>query len=304
MKKQVFLIVMLCIGQIVFAQKQVTNLHYTYTEKSAKKPEGVLKYEFNFNYNPGEKIFVAEKTNDKGKVYPRHIIDYSKGIIVVQMEKRNEYLLEENDSFWVSKKLSIEPVAETKEIKGYKCHGYKFRTEMKLNAGGPMANAPIIEDYTLWVTDDLQFNDESNQAIIALLQNQSAKGGNFKGVLVQADHKLDFAGRIFENTIALDVTKLDQKSEKITWPWEDNDAVAWIEMPQLNKGTTIILREGWTVNGTLQSFTGGVFRKGDGSVEAMNKRLKALLVKITGQEKPKTKIEYFQNIFGVGPWGN
>jgi hypothetical protein len=298
--KNYLLLLMLAFCQFVFAQRPVTNLHYTYTEKSAKKPEGVLKYEFNFNWNQATQMFVADKVNEKGKVYPRHIIDYTKKIIVVEMEKRNEYVLEENDSFWASKKVKLEPVDETKEIKGYKCHGYKFSAEIKLYMNGPLANAAMQEEYTLWVTDELQFNNESNHAIVALLRNQSVQGADFKGVLVQMDYKLNAAGRVYETVIALDADKLDQKPETIKWPWESSDGVAWIEQPQVTGGTTLLLHPGWKTDGN----NGGVYRKGDGSVQAMNTRLKDLLVRITGQEKPKTKIQYFQNIFGVGPWGN
>lgn len=290
----------LILVQMASAQKQVTNLHYTYTEKNAKKPDGILKYEFNFNYDPAKQIFVADKVNEKGKTYPRHIIDYNKKVTVVQMEKRNEYLLEESDSFWVNNQVKLKPVAETKELKGFKCHGYTFSSELKINAGGPLGNASILEDYTLWVTDDLQFNEESNNVILALLRTQSVRGADFKGVLVQMDCKMTFAGKVFEHTISLDDSKFEQKPEAVKWPWESSDAVAWIEQPQLTSSTTVFLGEGWKRSGV----NGGVYREGDGSVEKMNKRLKALLVKITGQENPKTKWVYFQNNFGVGPWGN
>jgi len=292
---------LLFVCQFTFAQKQVSNLHYVWTEKNPKKPEGVQKYEFNFNWNPETGIFVADKMNTKGKIYPRHIIDQKRRIIVVQMEKRNEYVLEENDSFWVSKKVKLEPAEEApKDIKGFKCKGYTFSSAIKLTGGGPFAGGAITEDFTLWVTDDLKFNDESNPPILALLRTQSAEGADFKGVLVQLDYKMSFAGRVFNNEISLDVTKLDQKPETIKWPWESGDGVAWLELPQMNGGTTLILHPGWKTDGGI----GGVYRKGDGSIAIMNKRLKALLVEITGQQNPKTKLQFFQNIFGVGAWGN
>lgn len=167
---------------------------------------------------------------------------------------------------------------------------------MKL--GGGMGPAPTInEEYSLWVTDELQFNDALNPYILALMRTQSAQGANFKGVLVEFDYKMIYGDKTWDNIIDLDITKLDQKPETITWPWETKDGVAWLETPTVNG--SFILYPGWKTDGGNR----GVFRKGDGSTEIMNTRLKALLKEITGQEKPKTKLQFFQNIFGQNAWG-
>jgi hypothetical protein len=300
MKKCSLLLLIFC-SHLIYAQRQVSNLHYTWIEhfQSPKKTDASEKYQFNFHWNPETQVFAADKKNVKGKAYPRHIVDLKKRTIVVQMEKRNEYVLEEYDSFFLPPKLKLEPIEETKEINGLKCHGYTLNNDVKLT-GGLMANA-IKEEYSLWVTDELQFNEELNPVILALLRTQSAQGAKFKGVLVRLDYKMSYGDKTWDNIIDLDVNKLDQKPEEpVTWPWEMKDGVAWLEMPQLLHGTTIILYPGWKTDGGQ----GGVYRKGDGSVQIMNTRLKLLLKEITGQEKPKTRIEYFQNIFGVGAWGN
>lgn len=301
MNKHFFLFASLIACQFVFAQKQVTNLHYVWTEHftSPKKTDVKELWHYNFNWNPETQIFVAGKTkNESDKVYPRYTIDGKRKILVVQMAKSNEYLLEEMDSFFVKGRLKLEPIAETKTIKGFKCHGYSFKNDVTLKVVG--ARSPVInEEYSIWVTDELTWNDAFNPYVMALLRTQSAEGAEFKGVIVEFDYKMSYGQSTWNNIIDLDISKLDQKPEPITWPWEMNDGVAWLEIPVVNSGNTTILHPGWTTDGG----NGGVYRIGDGSVQIMNTRLKLLLREITGQEKPKTKMVSFQNII-VGPWGN
>jgi hypothetical protein len=301
-----FLLLMIFCAYSIHAQRQVTNLHYVWTEnfKSPKKTDSKEKFQFNFSWDPATQIYIGEKTKtddkNKPKAYPRHIIDLQRRIIVVQMEKRNEYLLEELDSFFYPKNLKLSPLEEEpRDINGFKCKGYSLQLEVGIKTPvGPFAG--IQETYTVWITEDLKFNNELNPALFSLLKTQSAQGADFTGVIVQFDYKMAYGDRTWNNVIALDVTKLDQKPETLKWPWESSDGVAWLELTQLNDGTSIVLYPGWKKNGAI----GGVYREGDVSVTLMNKRLKMLLTEITGQQNPKTKLQYFQNIFGVGAWGN
>ena len=282
--------------QFIFAQTEVTNLHYVWTEhfKSPKKTDVKEKFEFNFNWNPETQIFVKDKkeSGDSRRIFPRYIIDNKKRIIVVQRDKRNEYVLEELDSFFLPEKLELESSEETKTINGFKCRSYTTSCTVSF---GP---AKIKEEYTLWVTDELKFKDEFNSIMTSMLRSQSNQGtSNFNGVLVQLEYKMGYGDKTWTNIIALDNTRFNEKAEPVQWPWEMKEGVAWLESPAA-LGTIVII-PGWASEsagaGRERTSNAGVYRIGDGSVANMNKRLKALLVEVTGQEKPKTKMQFFMN---------
>ena len=305
MNKQILLLPLLIVCQFIFAQKPVTNLHYVWTEyfTSPKKTDVNEKFQFNFNWNPETQIFATNKNNVKGKIYQRHVVDLKRRIIVVQMETRNDYVLEEYDSFFLKPIVDLEPIEEIKEINGLKCRGYTFTNDLKITDkyGKNLMRNPLKEEYSLWVTNELEFNDELNPVIVALLRKQSAQGAKFNGVLVRLGYKISYGDKTWNNLIDLDTKALDNKLEEpVTWPWLMPDATAWLEMPNVNSGTTLLIHPGWKTD----EGKGGVYRIGDGSAHIMNLRLKALLFEITGQEKPKTTHQYFQNIFDSGPWGN
>ncbi|MES2621740.1 MAG: hypothetical protein V4615_12895 [Bacteroidota bacterium] len=306
MKNKTLLLPLLFCCQILFGQKEVSNLHYTWTEHfiSPKKTDVKEKYQFNFNWNPETQIFVKDKkeSGDSKRIFPRYIIDNKRRIIVVQRDKRNEYVLEELDSFFLPQKLKLEPAVETKTINGFKCHSYTTTATVT------MGSAKVQEEYTLWVTDELKFNDDLNSTVFAFFRPQSVshQGTNdFKGVLVQLDYKTTYGKSTWTNIIALDPSKFDEKAEPIQWPWEMKDGVAWLEILATVPGTIMII-PGWESQsaggGNTRINNAGVYRTGDGSIASMNKRLKALLVEITGQEKPKTKPQFFMN--GIPPGFN
>ncbi len=310
--KRITAIALLLFPIAIFAQKQVTNLHYTYSEhfNNSKKTDALEKYHFNFNWNPETQILVEEKTRntkDKPYNYPIHIIDQKRRTIVVEMEKRNEYVLEELDSFFYNN-TELKPTGETKNIKGFNCKSYTTSEEIKFPFG-----IILRSDYTIWITEDLQFNEALNPGILALLKMQSGVGANFKGVIVEVDLKMSKSGKPYDYDIVteLDPTKFEQKSEPVIWPWATKDGVAWVNVA--GNTSAYIIQPGWGAQTTdgrdlyagsnMANLNVVLYRKNDTTPKIMDERLKALRVEITGQEKPKTKPQSFQNVFASGAWG-
>jgi len=240
---------------------------------------------FKFKWNEEEKILLADK--DKSSMpQPRYIIDLNKQIVVVQMPNQNEYVMEEIDSvFNESKKL--EPTGETKEIKGYKCTRYLAKEDMTIK--GAVGKPSFHTEYSLWVTDDIAWNQKANAFIFALLQGGYPVTANFRGTLVEFDITTSVKENINSTVIVLDTEKLNKEWPEIHWPWLEPDGVAWIEgeVPSVDYAPG----RGYAGSGHAH------YRIGDGSLKKQNTRTKALLQRITGQEEPKTKRWIYGNSF-------
>ncbi len=267
----------------IFAQSTANNLHYKYTESSYNRKKELVEktHEYNFNLDATGNVLVMDKIKED-KVFPQQIVDKDRKISVVVMANRKDYILEELDSA-ITLTLKLEPTTETKIIGGFNCKNYKATSSVSFTGG---IYVPTVNyEFSLWVTNDVVWNEAFNPFIFAALKTEhSATSADFKGLLVELDTKVIMGEKTWTTTTILDATKLNAPPATVSWPWNTADNVAWLQL-YIGSSGTILIPQGYMEGKTR----GTICRVGDGSSKDQFNRMKALLVKTTGTDNPKFK---------------
>lgn len=283
--KNLLLLAPLFLSQLLFAQTPgITNLHYTYTENSYnRKSELVSKInQYNFAINGNALVMDRVVTPDRG--YNRQIIDKQQGIIVSIRNSRKDFVIESLDSLYYPTNYSLVPTNETKIINGFNCRGYSRELTKNVKVTPDYA-AVVVQgngadyEYSYWITTDIKTDESYNPYIFGTLF-QTHGLLPFEGVLVELDSKITYGKKVWTTTTVLDTAQLSITAEKLVFPWnEPKPGVALIQTFSMPSGTTTL------------------FRAGDKTPEKQYIRMKQLLIKITGQEKPKFKVDLVTGIF-------
>lgn len=125
-------------------------------------------------------------------------------------------------------------------------------------------------------------------------QDYTQKLSNFDGVLVQLETTLTYGKKDWNYVTTLDVSKLQEQHVIPTMPWTREKTSAWIQQPKTYNSNEVDARTGQYTH--IQ--TALYYREGDGSPKQQNERMKALAIKVTGDEKVKTTGLYNAIYFG------
>ncbi|HRG89099.1 MAG TPA: hypothetical protein PLW44_08785 [Chitinophagales bacterium] len=287
MLKKFAVVVAICNCTFLQAQTLVNNLNYSLTQSViSNNGKHVKDYgELNFNWNADSKLLVADKTKN-GEQKPRIILDLNKRIIVVQMPAKQEYVLEETDSLFQYHDKLVR-TESTQTIGGYNCTEYVYKKD---NAIGNAVGRPVFHlEYRVWVTEDLVWDDNANSYLYGLLKGVQPTTADIKGVVMKFVWSRTINGQGEETVYKLDTAMLNRNPEEITWPWETNEGIAWLE----GEVPSYYSSPGLGYDGSYHAH----YRKGDRSMKKYNERLLALLKRVTGQTDPKTKKWIFEDLF-------
>jgi hypothetical protein len=270
MKVHPFLLVAIWFLALSGSAQQVTELHYKLLDGNGKTLEGP-----DFVYGQS---FLKIQTKPAHSRNPARYIDKKGNLVIMCYDSRSrDYIVEELDSIY-RVDTELKDMNEEKVINGYRCHKYETHRILNFNYGVFAIPASVTATYksTLWITADLSVDDSYGVYISHALFPLVATFP-FKGVIVKVECESTIGKKEYTGEIILDsLIKNKEPEQDFVRPWAKKDPVAILPGESSSSAATLKY--------TRESSKDYYFR------------MKALLIKVTGLEKPKYKTG-FEGIF-------
>jgi len=255
-----------------FGQAQhVNELHYKAIASKSGKTQGGFDFWFG-------KEFLKIQSNPIHDRNPARYIDKPNNLLVMDFENRKEYIIESLDSVY-ELNAEIENTGEKQVINGYNCERYNYKESVRFSYSSNLSALSItptaktiLYAVSFWITRDL-VADEAYSVYIAHTLFGGIATFNFPGVIVKLENTVPKAKPgPYDGYTILDKAVTDTELAKdFERPWKKYD-----------KPVALLPFEGGDSYALTIPYT-------EESTKEQNKRMKALLIKVTGIESPKWK---------------
>ncbi len=255
-----FLLVSCSLFCLMSNAQNVAELYYknVYPKKKKSVENAVVKY---------GQDFAKIQTLPAHSRNPARYIDKKNNLLVMDFEANRDFIIEELDSVYRIN-CELKKTGEKQVINGYNCEEYSV--VKKITYGGLtgtmfQASQTISYDFHIWITNDLVVDETFGINISQALTFATATFP-YTGVIVKLSY-----GEAYDNYIALDSVVTNKELPKdFARPWVKHEKPVAI-LAGNSDGYAVTLK--YTRENLANQF----------------KRMKALLVKVTGIEKPKFK---------------
>lgn len=267
MVKLKLIVLLLMVVAVAAAQEKVNHLVYksenTVENKKGKEVIPGMGTEININ----DKQVVVTRLREDGtlnKTLGTRIYDRKNNVVIYDMYERELYLIETFDSI-TGPDIPAKDLGKTATIADYKCKAYALSVGYYM-----MGKLMGTYDYVVWVTDELVTDDASNDQILSALTSNIARF-DYKGTVVKVEIAFTTANGKRTGYCEVELTKAnntEKANELAKMPWLKDDVKAMLPS-----------KDGF---GTSYTYTA------EKDYTVAYKRMRELLTKVTGIEKPKS----------------
>ena len=272
MVKAKLIALMLLMATVTVAQEKVNHLIYKSTNTVESKKGKEVTVGIGTEVNINDRQVVITRLKEDGTLYEalgNRIYDRKNGVVIYDNYKSKLYLVETFDSI-TGPVQKAKDLGKTATINGYNCKAYGYSYTWKVDYKTvSKTNVVGVYDYVVWITQDIVTDEASQDQVLSSLTNNFARF-DYKGTIVKLEYTFTTGNGKRSADVVTELTKANtsDKADKLAeMPWKRDDVKAMLPSED--------------AFGTSYTYTA------ESDFRIAFKRMRELLTKITGIEKPK-----------------